>query len=281
MGLIEESAMSQETLPAAGSQRRFNNINWLGLWTLYLKEVRRFVKVGTQTVGAPVANALLFLAIFSLAFGAGARPDVDGLPFVTFLCPGLIMMTMLTNSFANTSSSLMISKIQGNIVDVLMPPLSAMELNIGFALAGVTRGVVVGLVTGLGMWVFVGDSISVYNIAALIFYAVSASLMLSLLGILTGIWAEKFDHLQAITNFVITPMAFLSGTFYAVRNLPDLAYSITQFNPFFYLIDGFRFAMTGRADGSIMTGVITITAINIVLWFVSDHVLRRGYRLKA
>lgn len=273
--------MSQENLPAAGIQRRFDNVNWLGMWTLYLKEVRRFIKVGTQTIGAPVANALLFLAIFSLAFGAGARPDVDGLPFVTFLCPGLIMMTMLTNSFANTSSSLMISKIQGNIVDVLMPPLSAMELNIGFALAGVTRGVVVGLVTGIGMWFFVGESISIFNIAALIFYAVSASLMLSLLGILTGIWAEKFDHLQAITNFVITPMAFLSGTFYAVRNLPDLAYTITQFNPFFYLIDGFRYAMTGRADGSIMTGVIVITVLNIVLWLVCDHVLRRGYRLKA
>lgn len=269
--------MSTDNFLPEGS-RHFGAFNWLGMWTLYLKEVRRFVKVLTQTVLAPVMTTLLFLAIFSLALGS-LRPDVNGVPFIEFLAPGLIMMTMLQNAFANTSSSILISKVQGNIVDVLMPPLSAGELNVGFALAGVTRGVMVGFVTAIGMLPFV--DFSIVHLWAVIFYAVGASLMLSLLGMLGGIWSEKFDHLQAVTNFIITPLAFLSGTFYSVQRLPDFAYAITQWNPFFYLIDGFRYAFTGVADGDIMTGVIVTIAINAILWIVSDRVLRRGYRLKA
>lgn len=258
--------------------RHFGSFNWLGMWTLYLKEVRRFIKVITQTVFAPVVTTLLFLAIFSLALGK-QRPDINGVPFTEFLAPGLIMMTMLQNAFANTSSSILISKVQGNIVDVLMPPLSAGELNIGFAMAGVTRGIFCGLVTALGMMPFV--SFSVASLGALIFFAVGASLMLALLGMLGGIWSEKFDHLQAVTNFIITPLAFLSGTFYSVKQLPEFAYHLTQYNPFFYLIDGFRYAFTGVADGSIVTGVWVTIGCNLVLWVVSDRVLRRGYRLKA
>jgi len=269
--------MSNENFLPEGS-RHFGSFNWLGMWTLYLKEVRRFIKVITQTVLAPVITTLLFLAIFTLALGR-TRPDVNGIPFAEFLAPGLIMMTMLQNAFANTSSSIMISKVQGNIVDVLMPPLSAGELNIGFAMAGVTRGVLCGTVTALGMLPFV--SFSIAHIWAVLFFSVGASLMLSLLGMLGGVWAEKFDHLQAVTNFVITPLAFLSGTFYSVKQLPEFAYIFTQFNPFFYLIDGFRYAFTGVADGSIMTGVWVTIGCNAVLWFISDRVLRRGYRLKA
>jgi len=269
--------MSQENYLPEGA-RHFGSFNWLGLWTLYLKEVKRFVKVITQTVLAPVITTLLFLAIFSLALGR-LRPDVNGVPFTEFLAPGLIMMTMLQNAFANTSSSILISKVQGNIVDVLMPPLSAGELNIGFAMAGVTRGVFVGLVTAIGMLPFVG--LSIEHLWAVIFFAVGASLMLSLLGMLGGIWAEKFDHLQAVTNFIITPLAFLSGTFYSVKQLPEFAYIFTQYNPFFYLIDGFRYAFTGVSDGNIMTGVLVTIGCNVVLWVISDRVLRRGYRLKA
>lgn len=269
--------MSNENFLPEGS-RHFGSFNWLGMWTLYLKEVRRFIKVITQTVLAPVITTLLFLAIFTLALGR-TRPDVNGVPFAEFLAPGLIMMTMLQNAFANTSSSIMISKIQGNIVDVLMPPLSAGELNIGFAMAGVTRGVLVGFVTALGMLPFV--SFGIAHLWAVIFFSVGASLMLSLLGMLGGVWAEKFDHLQAITNFIITPLAFLSGTFYSVKQLPEFAYVFTQFNPFFYLIDGFRYAFTGVADGSIVTGVWVVIGCNVGLWIASDFVLRRGYRLKA
>ncbi|MEQ9519431.1 MAG: ABC transporter permease [Parvibaculum sp.] len=269
--------MSTDHFLPEGS-RHFGSFNWLGMWTLYLKEVRRFIKVITQTVFAPVVTTLLFLAIFSLALGT-QRPDINGVPFTEFLAPGLIMMTMLQNAFANTSSSILISKVQGNIVDVLMPPLSAGELNIGFAMAGVTRGILCGLVTAIGMLPFV--SFSVASFGALIFFAVGASLMLALLGMLGGIWSEKFDHLQAVTNFVITPLAFLSGTFYSVKQLPEFAYHLTQYNPFFYLIDGFRYAFTGVADGSIVTGVWVTIGCNLVLWVISDRVLRRGYRLKA
>jgi ABC-2 type transport system permease protein len=269
--------MSFQEYPPQGT-RRFGAINWLGMWTLYVKEVRRFIKVITQTVAAPVITTLLFLAIFSLALGR-LRPDVQGVPFAEFIAPGLIMMTMLQNAFANTSSSLLISKVQGNIVDILMPPLSAGELNVGIAMAGVTRGVMVGIVTALGMIAFV--DISITHLWAVVYYAIAASLMLSLLGMLGGIWSEKFDHLQAVTNFIITPLAFLSGTFYSIRQLPDFAQEAVMYNPFFYLIDGFRYGMTGHADGSVAVGVAFTLGLNVVLWIITDYVLRRGYRLKA
>lgn len=263
--------------PAEGA-RRFGAVNWLGMWTLYLKEVRRFWKVMTQTIAAPVITTLLYLAIFALAIGK-FRPDVHGVPFIEFLAPGLIMMTMIQNAFANTSSSLLISKIQGNIVDVLMPPLSPMELNIGIALAGVTRGLVCGTVTALAMLPFV--DLGLAHLWALLFFAAGASLMMSLFGILAGVWSEKFDHLQAVTNFVLLPLTFLSGTFYSVTQLPDFAHSVTLWNPVFYLIDGFRYGVTGHADGSIATGVALVIGVNLVLWCVCHMLFRTGYRLKA
>jgi len=253
-------------------------MNWIGLWTLYLKEVRRFVKVLTQTIAAPVITSLLYLAIFALSIGA-LRPAVQGVPFVQFLAPGLIMMTMIQNAFANTSSSILISKVQGNIVDVLMPPLSALELNIAFAMAGVTRGLVVGLATAIVMLPFV--TLHVQHPWIMLFFAFGASLMLSLLGILGGIWAEKFDHMQAITNFVVLPLTFLSGTFYSVQQLPPLAQTITHYNPVFYLIDGFRYAFTGQSDGSLAIGIAVVIGVNLALWLLCQSLLQRGYRLKS
>lgn len=270
-------ATDERHFPASG-MRRFGAVNWLGTWTLYLKEVRRFWKVLTQTVVAPVITTLLYLAIFALSVGS-LRPAVHGVPFVEFLAPGLIMMTMIQNAFANTSSSLLISKVQGNIVDILMPPLSPGELNFGIAMAGVTRGVLVGLVTAAGMLPFVAMPIA--HLWAVVFFSIGASLMLSLLGMIGGIWSEKFDHLQAVTNFVILPLTFLSGTFYSVDQLPPFAHTITHWNPVFYLIDGFRYGFTGHADGSVQTGVILTVAVNLVLWIVSDQLFRRGYRLKG
>lgn len=269
--------MSFGSYPQEGS-RRFGAVNWLGVWTLYLKEVRRFWKVMTQTVAAPVVTTLLYLAIFALAIGK-FRPDVQGVPFVEFLAPGLVMMTMIQNAFANTSSSILISKIQGNIVDVLMPPLSAGELNVGIAMAGVTRGLVCGCATALAMLPFV--DLGLAHLWAVLFFAVGASLMLALLGILGGIWSEKFDHLQAVTNFVILPLTFLSGTFYSVTQLPDLAHKLTMWNPVFYLIDGFRYGITGHADGSIATGVAIVLGMNLILWTACHMAFRTGYRLKA
>ena len=182
--------------------------NWRGLWTLYLREVRRFGKVAMQTVVAPVVTTLLFLAIFTLALGR-AVDTVGGVPFTMFLAPGLIMMSIMQNSFANTSSSMVISKVQGNVVDVLMPPLSPLDMTLGFAIGGVTRGVIVGSVVAAVMALFV--DLSIHSLGVIIYFMLAASLMLSLLGLIGGIWSDKFDHIAAVTNFVVTPLTFLSG----------------------------------------------------------------------
>src|SRR6266404_2807705 len=197
--------------------RQIGAVNWLGFWTLYAREVRRFFKVSTQTIAAPVVTTLLFLVVFLLALG-GAGRSTGGIPYVEFLSPGLVIMSVMQNSFGNTSSSMIISKVQGNIVDVLMPPLSGGELTLAFALGGVTRGLVVGAAVTLAIWCVI--PIHIQNMGAVLFYGFSASLLLSLLGLLGGIWAEKFDHMAAVTNFVVTPLSFLSGTFYSIDRLP-------------------------------------------------------------
>jgi ABC-2 type transport system permease protein len=266
------------TLAIPPVPRALGAINWLGLWTLYVKEVRRFAKVATQTVIAPVVTTLLFLAIFALALG-GATREVGGVPFAQFLAPGLVMMAMVQNAFANTSSSLLISKIQGNIVDVVMPPLSAGELTLAFAAGGVTRGLAVGLAVALAMAVFV--PMEVQHPFFVLFHAFAASLMLSLVGLLAGIWAEKFDQMAAITNFVITPFAFLSGTFYSVERLPEFWRLAAHFDPFFYMIDGFRYGFIGHADASLALGAAVLIAADILLWALVYAWFRRGYKLKA
>ena len=258
--------------------RPLGRINWIGLWTLYQKEVWRFLKVATQTVAAPVVTTLLFLAVFVLAMGRGGTMIGD-IPFAQFLAPGLIMMAITQNAFANTSSSLIIGKVQGNIVDVLMPPLGPAELTLAWAAGGVTRGLFVGCSTALAMWAVVSFQMPHPGFA--LFHAVAGSLMLALLGVLGGLWAEKFDHLAAMTNFVITPLAFLSGTFYSVERLPEAWRFIAHLNPFFYMIDGFRYGFIGHADGDLATGVVVLVLIDLGLWFLVGTLVRRGYKLKA
>ncbi|MDX1737506.1 MAG: ABC transporter permease [Alphaproteobacteria bacterium] len=258
--------------------RRFGRINWIGAAYLYKKEVKRFLNVFTQTVAAPVVTTLLFLAIFTLALGRAVE-TVNGVTFSAFLAPGLIMMTMAQNSFANTSSSLVIAKVQGNIVDVLMPPISAFEFVAAYMLGGVTRGVLVGLVTGTAMAFFV--DLSIHNIFFVVFHAVMASMMLSLLGIIGGIWSEKFDHIAAVTNFVITPFSFLSGTFYSIERLPEPFLTLAQFNPFFYMIDGFRYGFIGQSDSIPMVGIAVMLGVNTGLFFWAWNWTRTGYKLKA
>jgi ABC-2 type transport system permease protein len=258
--------------------RRFGAVNWLGFWTLYQREVRRFFKVSMQTVAAPVVTTLLFLAIFLLALGAQQR-HIGEIPYVEFLAPGLIMMAMVQNAFANTSSSLMIAKVQGNIVDVLMPPLSPGELTWGFALGGVTRGIIVGLVVAAAMAVFV--PLSLKAPVFVLFHALAASLLLSLLGILGGIWADKFDHIAAVTNFVVTPLSFLSGTFYSIDRLPALWRGVALSNPFFYMIDGFRYGFIGHADGPLWVGAAIMVATNAAMLALCHVLIARGYKLKA
>lgn len=281
------SPITQETqgapAPAADfGARRFGRVNWLGLWTLYTREVRRFLKVVFQTVVAPVISTLLFLIVFTQAFGA-ARPDINGVPFVAFLAPGLIMMSVLTNAFTNSSSSLIISKVQGSIVDVLMPPLSAAELAVAIIAGAATRGLLVGVVTALTSTAFMaanGSPMEIHGILTILFFALSAAIIFAMLGLIGGIWADKFDQLAAVTNFVITPLTFLSGTFYSVNGLPEPFRTISHFNPVYYLIDGFRSGFTGVAESDLGVGALVMLGLMIVFGGISFALLKSGYKIK-
>ena len=265
------------TVPLYSNRFTGGALNWFGAYTLYCKEVRRFLKVPAQTVIAPVATTLLFLAVFSLALG-GADRAMAGVPLLNFLAPGLIIMVMMQSSFANASSSLIMAKIQGTIVDLLMTPLGPVELMFGYVFGGATRGLITGAVLLLAVQPFV--TVAPEHFGYILFHAVAASIMLALLGLLGGLWAEKFDHISAVTNFVITPLAFLSGTFYSVDRLPGMWRGISQFNPFFYSLDGFRYGFIGRADGDLATGVVVLLAIDVALWIVCHRLLASGYKLK-
>lgn len=258
--------------------RSYGAVNWLGFWTLLQKEIRRFLKVYFQTVLAPVVTTLLFLAVFALALGQGSAA-VNGMPYVEFLVPGLVMMAMVQNSFANTSSSIIIAKVQGNIVDMLMPPLSAGEQVMAVALGGVVRGVVVGVATTAAMALFV--QVHIHSAGFIVFHAIGGSLLLSLLGMIAGIWADKFDHMAAVTNFIVTPLSFLSGTFYSIERLPQGFHAIALANPFFYMIDGFRYGFLGHADGPIWLGLAMVALTDAALLAVTWRMLATGYKLRA
>lgn len=276
--MASEQAEQGARVRGFGSARRpIGAVNWIGFRTLLAKEVRRFLKVPSQTLLAPTATTLLFLAIFALAFGGGAR-DVQGIPFLEFLGPGLIAMAIVQNAFANSSASVIISKVQGNIVDMLIPPLSPGELTLAFALGGVARGIAVGVLVAIAIEAFV--PIGVHDWLAVVFYGLAASLMLSLVGLATAVWADKFDQTAAITNFVITPLAFLSGTFYSIDRLPEPWHTISLFNPFFYMIDGMRYGFIGHADGAIAVGVAVLAGTNLALYGLCYWMFASGYKLK-
>lgn len=258
--------------------RKLSPVNWLGFWTLYQREVWRFLKVYTQTLLAPVVTTLLYLAVFTLA-RSGATGTAMGVHYAEFLAPGLVMMSVTQNAFANTSSSIMISKMQGTIVDLMMPPLSPLEIVLALALGGATRGVFVGGVVALAIMPFV--PVHFAHPGMILFFAIAASLMLSTIGVLAGFWSEKFDHMAAITNFVILPLSFLSGTFYSVERLPEFARIGAHFDPIFYLIDGFRYGFIGSADADPMLGMAVAGAINAALLWAAWRLFASGYKLKA
>lgn len=258
--------------------RHYAGINWIGVQTLYLREVRRFWKVGAQTVAAPVVTTLLYMLVFVVAL-KGARPPLHGTPFAEFVAPGLIMMAILQNAFANASSSLIQAKIMGTATDFLTPPLSPLELTIGFALGAATRGIVVGLVTALCVMPFA--KLGLTNIAAILYFGLIASLLMGMIGVLAGLWSEKFDQLAAVQNFVVLPMTFLSGAFYLVENLPQPFAAISHWNPFFYLIDGFRYGFIGQAEGNLMIGVVMSAAMTLVMAVCCWLVFKSGWRLKS
>ena len=262
-----------------------HGLNRLGLWTLYMKEVRRFFKVQTQTIWAPAITTLLFLVIFSVAMGRGGR-IVLGVNFATFVAPGLIVMGMMQNAFANSSFSLLVGKIQGTIVDYLMPPLSEAELMLGMVGAAVTRGVLVGFAVAGAMALWPGVSLAPAHIWAVVWFGLMGTLLMAFVGVISSIWAETFDHNAAITNFVIQPLSLLSGTFYVIDNLAPAFQSISRVNPFFYVISGFRYGFLGRSDiGStneaVLHGGLGLGLLNLVLGVVLYQMLRSGWKLKS
>lgn len=274
---------------SAPGRRDFGAVNWMGLWTLYKKEVMRFMKIMPQTLLAPMITNLLYLIVFVYAFSE-RRAGGAGTDFVAFLVPGLIMLGILNNASANSSSSIMTGKLMGSINDVLMPPISSTEMALGYIGGAATRGILVGLSTMIGLAICVPlfglSELSVVkptHIWALLYFGISAAFLMGMIGVIAGLWAEKFDQMAVINNFIIMPMSFLSGTFYTLDVLPETFRKISQANPMFYLIDGFRYGFTGAGDihGNIMTGVILIAGINIILFISCLKILKSGWRLKS
>jgi ABC-2 type transport system permease protein len=275
MGLMKDMPAPMASSPMP---REYHGANWEGLRTLYVREVRRFWKVGTQTLLAPVVTALLYMLVFVVAV-KGAAPPIEGVAFATFVAPGLIMMQILSNAFSNSSSSLLQAKMNGLISDFITPPLSPAEQVAGFALGAATRGIVVGLVTALAVLPFA--RLGVAHLWAILYFSLGASLIMGMLGLMAAIWSVKFDHIAAVGNFVIMPMTFLSGTFYLVDRLPEPFRTASRYNPFFYLISGFRYGFIGHADGSLIVGVVTTAALCVALAAVCLWMFATGYRLKT
>ena len=257
-----------------------SGVNWGGLKTLYIKEVRRFFKVQMQTVWAPAITTLLYLVIFTVALGRSGR-TVMGVHFADFIAPGLIVMAMLQNAFANASFSLLVGKIQGNIVDYLMPPLSTGELIAGLVGAAVTRAFFVGFAVWLAMLLWPGVSVAMVHPLAVFWFGLMGALMLSFAGLITSLWADKFDHAAAVTNFVVTPLSLLSGTFYSVEQLAPSFRAVSHANPFFYVISGFRYGFLGMSDSPIVVGAAGLLALNLILWAVCYSLLKSGWKIKA
>ena len=258
--------------------RRFGSINWIGAWTLYKKEVLRFLIVWIQTLFSPLITSLLFLSVLSLAIG-NERGDVLGVPFIVFLAPGLIAMQIIQQAFSHSSSSFMIGKIQGNIVDLIYAPLSAGEVTLAVTLASVTRSVLIAIISLLVFYLFI--DLEIKNFVTLIVFTLLSAFSLGALGIIAGLWAEKFDHMATVTNFIIIPLSFLSGTFYSIERLPEVLQTISKANPFFYMIDGFRYSFLGQSDGSILFGLIYLSILSLLIWFISYILYKKGYKLKS
>jgi ABC-2 type transport system permease protein len=275
MGGMKDMAAADSVLPP--TPREYPGFNVEGFKTLYLREIRRFMKVGTQTLAAPVVTALLYMMVFVVA-AAGARP-IHGLAYGAFVAPGLIMMQVLNNAFANSSSSLLQAKMNGLMGDFMTPPLSPLEHAAAFGLGAATRGLLVGAVTWLAVLPFA--HMSVAHLWAIAYYGAGAALILGFLGVMAGLWAEKFDQMAAVTNFVVMPMTFLSGTFYLIERLPEPFRSFSKVNPFFYLIDGFRYGFIGHAEGSLAIGAAMTAALTVALGAVCYWMFRTGYKIKT
>ena len=258
--------------------RRFGIINWLGAYTLYKKETLRFLTVFGQTIVGPVMTAILFLLVISLAIG-DERSDILGVSYIEFLAPGLIAMQVIQQSFSHSSSSILMGKVMQNIVDVIGAPLSSSEVTLSIILASITRAIAISILSIL-IFSFIIE-ISVKNYFVFITYLFLSSFILGSAGFIAGLWAEKFDHMATVTNFIIVPLSFLSGTFYSVERLPEILKILSKYNPFFHMIDGFRFAFIMQNDGQISFGLIYLFILFILSWFFAWFLWNKGYKIKS
>lgn len=249
-----------------------------GFYTLFYKELLRFWKVSFQTISAPILTAMLYLLIFSHVLESRVT-IYHGLSYTAFLVPGLIMMSVLQNAFANSSSSLIQSKITGNIIFVLLPPLSHWEFFFAYMAAAAVRGVCVGL--GVYAVTFFFIAVTPHSFGWLMAFMILGSALLGVLGIIAGIWAEKFDQLAAFQNFIIMPFTFLSGVFYSIHSLPSFWQQVSHFNPFFYMIDGFRYGFLGQSDIQPWFSFSVIGIVFLILSFLTVYMLKTGYKLRS
>ncbi|MFZ6766922.1 ABC transporter permease [Undibacterium sp. Di26W] len=248
-----------------------------GFNTLFYKEVLRFWKVATQTITAPIMTALLYLLIFGHVLEEHVQV-YPGVKYTAFLVPGLVMMSVLQNAFANSSSSLIQSKITGNLVFILLPPLSHWEIFSAYVLAAILRGIAVGA----GVFIVTAWFADLHFVAPwwIVIFAFLGAAMLGTMGLIAGIWAEKFDQLAAFQNFLIMPATFLSGVFYSIHSLPGIWQSISRFNPFFYMIDGFRFGFFGKSDVDPLLSLMIVCVFSVLLASIAINMLKRGYKLR-
>jgi ABC-2 type transport system permease protein len=258
--------------------QKFGFINWIGLKSLWVKECNRFLSVWQQTLLSPLVSSLLFLSVLSLALGNN-RGDVLGYSFISFLAPGLIAMSILTQSFSHSVSSLMIGKIQGNIVDMLYAPLSALEVTMAIILAALARSFLIAIIS-IGVFAFIVE-LQISSVLYIFIFGFLSAFILGSLGFIAGLWAEKFDHTATVTNFIITPLSFLSGVFYSIDKLPNFFQAISYVNPFFYMIDGFRYGFLGISDGSVNVGLVYLTILSIVMWYIAFFLYKKGYKIKS
>ena len=252
-------------------------MNPRGLGTLFYKEVLRFYKVWLQTLLAPVVTALLYLLVFSHVLEEHVHV-YPGVSYTAFLIPGLMMMSIIQNAFANSSSSLIQSKVSGNIIFVLLTPISYLEFFLAFVMAAIVRGIAVGIGVGLVAVFFVG--LPVHHALVLLMFAILNSAVLGSLGVIAGIWAEKFDQIAGFQNFVILPMSFLSGVFYSIHSLPPFWQGISHINPIFYMIDGFRYGFFGVSDVSPLLSFSVVFIVLVSLTMISLTMLKSGYKLR-
>ena len=258
-------------------EKRFG-INWVGAYTLYLKETLRFLSVLGQTVIGPVMSAILFLLVISLAIGED-RPNVLGVTFIEFLAPGLIAMQVIQQSFSHSSSSLLMGKVMGNIVDLIGAPLSAAEVTLAIIFASMTRSLMISIISIALFSLIIEIEIKHYSI--FFAYLFLSSFIMGAVGFIAGLWADKFDNMATVTNFIIVPLSFLSGTFYSVERLPNFLNFLSQYNPFFHMIDGFRYSFINNMDGSIKFSLIYLIILSILTWFISYILYKKGYKIKS